>query len=113
MTTFLGPVDELPAEGADWNPSASTDVEFCASLFHESGIGFDVSNDGVFVVSNPQESDVFQRWEVDASKDEPHVVWKDDAIEIDLANLFRDPNAFSTLSDASEPEDYVRRFLEV
>ncbi|MDA8633008.1 L,D-transpeptidase family protein [Verrucomicrobiales bacterium] len=113
--TFLGPVDELPPEGADLEPSTESEVDFCASMFAESNITFDVSRDGVMVTSNPQKSDLFQEFEIDleAGEEKPYLLWKDEAFDIHLQGLFRDRGAFSTLSDASDPEDYVRRFLEV
>lgn len=113
--TFLGPVDQLPPEGAELELSTDSEVDFCASLFSRSGIGFDVSRDGVLVQSNPQETENFQRFEVnlDTEDGEPEIVWKDRAFDISLQGLFPEKAAFSTLSDASEPEDYVRRFLEV
>jgi lipoprotein-anchoring transpeptidase ErfK/SrfK len=113
--TFLGPVNELPPEGSDLEPSTASEVDFCASMFSDSSLTFDVSRDGALVISNPQNSEVFQEFEVnlDKEEDEPYLVWKDNAFDIHLQGLFRDRSAFSTLSDASEPEDYVRRFLEV
>ncbi|MEX2578288.1 MAG: L,D-transpeptidase [Verrucomicrobiales bacterium] len=118
MTTsaaFLGPVSELPPEGADVELANTSEVDFCVSLLSESGIGFDVSRDGVVVQSNPHRAEIFQRFEVslDGDNGEPKIRWSDDALEIRLQNLFPTPSAFAALSDASEPEDYVRRFLEV
>lgn len=113
--TFLGPVDQLPPEGTDQEPSTASEVDFAASMFSDSGIVFDVSRDGAMVTSNPQNSEVFQEFEVNLERgeEEPYLVWKDNAFDIHLQGLFRDRAAFQTLSDASEPEDYVRRFLEV
>lgn len=113
--TFLGPVDELPPEGAELEPSTESEVDFCASMFSDSSLTFDVSRNGVLVTSNPQNSENFQEFEIDleAGEEEPYLLWKDNAFDIHLQGLFRDRGAFSTLSDASEPEDYVRRFLEV
>lgn len=112
--TFLGPVNELPAEGADNPLSNQSAVDCCASLFSDSSLIFDVSRDGVLVVSNPQESETFQQFEINfPGSEEPLILWKEDAFDIQLQGLFRDRTAFDTLSDASEPEDYVRRFLEV
>lgn len=113
--TFLGPVDQLPPEGADVELSTESEVDFCASLFARSGVAFDVSRNGVLVQSNPQEAENFQRFEVklESENGEPEIVWKDRAFDISLQGLFPEKDAFSTLSDASEPEDYVRRFLEV
>lgn len=113
--TFLGPVDQLPPEGSDREPWTTSEVDFCASMFEDSTILFDVSRDGAVVVSNPQNTEVFQEFDLDLTKgeDEPYLLWKDNAFDIHLQGLFRDRGAFSTLSDASEPEDYVRRFLEV
>lgn len=113
--TFLGPVDHLPPEGADLEFSKESEVDFCASLFASSGITFDVSRDGVMLQSNPQETELFQHFEVnfDNDDDSPTVTWQDRAVDVSLQSLFPDKSSFSTLSDASEPEDYVRRFLEV
>lgn len=112
--TFLGPVNELPPEGSDFEMNQDSPVECCAAMFSDSGIGFDVSRNGVLVQSNPQESELFQRFEIamDGSE-EPQLKWSDSAFDIQLQGLFPDDSAFNTLSDASEPEDYVRRFLEV
>lgn len=112
--TFLGPVNELPAEGSDIKLNQSSPVEMCAAIFSNSGIAFDVSREGVVVQSNPQESEVFQRFQINLDEDsKPELAWSDSALEIQLQGLFPDASAFKTLSDASEPEDYVRRFLEV
>ncbi len=113
--TFLGPVDQLPAEGTDFHPSGSTEVELCASLFSDSSIWFDVSLDGVTVLSNPQESELFQLFSLKLNENSAEIApeWSDKAFEIQLQNLFPDASAFDTLSDASEPVDFVRRFLEV
>lgn len=113
--TFLGPVNQLPAEGSDFRPSGTTQVERCASLFSESSIYFDVSLDGVTVLTNPQESEVFQVFTLNLNENTPETSpeWSDKAFEIQLQGLFPDASAFETLSDASEPEDFVRRFLEV
>ena len=112
---FLGPVDELPAEGIDLEPGKQSEVDFCAAMFSDSSIGFDVNIDGVTVVSNPHEAEAFQRFEINENRKEgePYVRWSDDAFDIHMQGLFHDRNAFNTLSDASEPEDFVRRFLEV
>lgn len=113
--TFLGPVNELPPEGADLEPSRNSEVDFVASMFTDSELTFDVSRDGVFLQSNPQETDLFQEFEVnlDPGEDEPFLLWKDNAFDLHLQGLFRDTRPFEALSDASDPEDYVRRFLEV
>jgi len=113
--TFLGPVDHLPPEGADLELSTSSEVDFCASLFANSGIAFDVSREGVMLQSNPHETELFQSFEINFDKEgeDPEVIWQDRAFDVSLQSLFPDKSAFSTLSDASEPEDYVRRFLEV
>lgn len=113
--TFLGPVNHLPAEGSDMIPSGATQVERCASLFSDSSIYFDVSLDGVAVLTNPQDAEIFQLFtlEVNENSSEAAPQWGEGAFEIRLQNLFPDAAAFETLSDASEPEDFVRRFLEV
>jgi lipoprotein-anchoring transpeptidase ErfK/SrfK len=58
---------------------------------------------------------VFQKFDLELSEEsgDPKLTWNDDTFDIHLQSLFRDRSAFETLSDASEPEDYVRRFLEV
>lgn len=113
--TFLGPVNQLPAEGSDFDAAAKSDVEICASLFSGSQLWFDVSVDGATLISNPQETELFQLFTLEISENSPEVlpVWSDRAYEITLQGLFPDKTAFETLSDASEPEDFVRRFLEV
>ena len=113
--TFLGPVNELPAEGSEKPLSHQSAVDCCASLFSDSNLIFDVSRDGIMVVSNPQETEIFQQFDLEITEgaDEPKVRWGEEAFDIQLQGLFRDRSAFETLSDASEPEDYVRRFLEV
>lgn len=113
--TFLGPVNQLPAEGTDFDSTAKTEVEICASLFSDSELWFDVSVDGVTLVANPQETEIFQLFTLEISENSPEVApaWSDRAYEISLQGLFPDKTSFETLSDASEPEDFVRRFLEV
>ena len=112
---FLGPVNELPPEGADLEPSRNSEVDFVASMFTDSELTFDVSRDGVFLQSDPRKTDLFQEFEVDldASEEESYLLWKDNAFDLHLQGLFRDNRPFEALSDASEPEDYVRKFLEV
>jgi len=113
--TFLGPVNHLPAEGAAFEPAGATQIERCASLFSDSSIYFDISLDGVVVVINPQEAELFQVFTLELNENSHDLApqWSDKAYEIHLQSLFPDATAFETLSDASEPEDFVRRFLEV
>ncbi len=112
--TFLGPVNELPPEGSDFELNQESPVDCCAALFSNSGIAFDVSREGVIVQSNPQDSELFQRFNIEMNNsNQPELEWTDSAFDIQLQGLFPDASAFKTLSDASEPEDYVRRFLEV
>ncbi len=113
--SFLGPVNQLPAEGSDFAPSGNSEVEVCASIFADSSLWFDVSVDGVVLVANPQETEVFQLFTLEANENTGTAVpaWGERAYEISLQGLFPDASAFGTLSDASEPEDFVRRFLEV
>ncbi len=113
--SFLGPVDQLPAEGSPFKPSGSSEIEICASLFSDSNLWFDVTLDGVTVISNPQATELFQLFKVDLSENasETPILWSEEAFEISLQGLFPDSSSFETLSDASEPEDFVRRFLEV
>lgn len=113
--TFLGPVNQLPAEGSEHTPTGKSEVEACASMFADSQLWFDVSVEGVTLVANPQETELFQLFtlEVNENAGEASPAWGDQAYEISLQGLFPDAESFATLSDASEPEDFVRRFLEV
>ncbi|MEM6915193.1 MAG: L,D-transpeptidase family protein [Verrucomicrobiota bacterium] len=113
--TFLGPVNQLPAEGDDQELNLTSEIDLCASAFSESSLLFDVSEKGVMMQSNPQSTEVFQQFDVQLEKEEgePYLLWRDNAFELQLQGLVSNRSAFSTLSDASEPEDYVRRFLEV
>tara|TARA_R110002096_G_scaffold6186_5_gene28265 strand:- start:64 stop:1314 length:1251 start_codon:yes stop_codon:yes gene_type:complete len=113
QVTFLGPVNELPAEGADREPSTKSEVDFCASMFSDSSLTFDVSRDGAYLQKNPHEPDLFQEFSVNLNGDDSYLEWKENAYDVRLQGLFKDRHAFNSLSDASEPEDYVRRFLEV
>ncbi len=111
--SFLGPVNHLPAEGSDFTPSGGSEAEVCASMFADSPLWFDVSVDGVTLVANPQETEVFQLFTLEVNENAGVApAWADRAYEISLQGLFPDASAFGTLSDASEPEDFVRRFLE-
>lgn len=113
--SFLGPVNQLPAEGSDFSPTGTSEVDACASLFAGSNLWFDVSVDGVTLVANPQDTEVFQLFTLETNENSPGVTptWSDTAYEISLQGLFPDHSPFETLTDASEPEDFVRRFLEV
>src|SRR5690606_400458 len=113
--SFLGPVNQLPAEGSDFAPSGGSEVEVCASIFSDSSLWFDVSVDGVVLIANPQETEVFQLFTLEVNENEGTSVpsWGERAYEVALQGLFPDASGFGTLSDASEPEDFVRRFLEV
>jgi hypothetical protein len=113
--SFLVPVNQLPAEGSDFKPIGSSEVEVCAAMFTDSQLWFDVSIDGVTLVANPQETEVFQLFTLEVSENATEVAtaWADRAYEISLQALFPDSASFEALSDASEPEDFVRRFLEV
>ena len=113
--TFLGPVNQLPAEGSDRTPTGKSEVEACASIFADSELWFDVSVDGVTLVANPQETELFQLFTLEVNENDGAVApaWADQAYEISLQGLFPDAAPFEALTDASEPEDFVRRFLEV
>jgi lipoprotein-anchoring transpeptidase ErfK/SrfK len=112
--TFLAPVDYLPAEGMDFTYQARNEADACAALFAGSEIRFEVNPQGVMLLSNPQEAEVFQQVKIQLDgSGEAKMHWQDEAISIRLADLFRNRESFATLSDASEPEDCVRRFLEV
>ncbi len=112
--TFLAPVDYLPAEGMDFSFSARNEADACAALFAGSEILYNVSPQGAMLRSNPQEAEVFQQVKIHLDgSGAPQMHWQDEAFSIRLADLFRNRESFATLSDASEPEDCVRRFLEV
>lgn len=111
---FLSPVDQMPAEGSEFDFANRHEVDLYASLFADSALTFDVARTGVTVQQNPHETELFQRLHLRVDgEDGPAFDWQDDALEIQLQQLFSDDSAFQTLSDASEPVDYVRRFLEV
>ncbi|MEM7602556.1 MAG: hypothetical protein AAF357_14215, partial [Verrucomicrobiota bacterium] len=76
QATFLGPVNQLPAEGADKEPDLTSEVDFCASVFEDSDLLFDVSDKGVMMQSNPQATEVFQQFDVQLEKeeDEPYLL---------------------------------------
>ncbi len=113
--SFLGPVNHLPAEGGDFIPAGNSEVDVCAAMFAGSDLWFDVSVDGVTLVSNPQETELFQLFTLEAGGNAPGLApaWGEHAYEISLQGLFPDAAPFESLSDASEPGDFVRRFLEV
>jgi len=113
--TFLGPVNQLPAEGSDRTPTGKSEVEACASMFADSELWFDVTVDGVTLVANPQETELFQLFTLEVNENDGAVApaWADQAYEISLQSLFPDASPFEVLTDAFEPEDFVRRFLEV
>jgi lipoprotein-anchoring transpeptidase ErfK/SrfK len=113
--TFLGPVNQLAAEGSDCKPTGKSEVEACATIFGDSQLWFDVSVDGVTLVANPQETELFQLFTLEVNENDGAITpaWADRAYEISLQGLFPDTTPFEALTDASEPEDFVRRFLEV
>jgi hypothetical protein len=113
--TFLGPVNQLAAEGSDCKPTGKSEVEACATIFADSQLWFDISVDGVTLVANPQETELFQLFTLEVNENDGAITpaWADQAYEISLQGLFPDTAPFAALTDASEPEDFVRRFLEV
>lgn len=114
--SFLGPIEHLPAEGGEPSGIPGSDLEFCAALFSESPLWFEVTTEGATLLSNPQDTELFQRFTLSPAatpESTPLCQWSEEAYEISLQGLFPDDAAFGTLSDVSEPEDFVRRFLEV
>lgn len=112
--SFLGPVDQLPAEGIDLPCAGKSEIDLCATMFANSDLWFEVTTDGATLVSNPQEVETFQLFDIGSDGEGGLApVWSDCAYELSLSSLVGDAAAFGTLSDASEPEDFVRRFLEV
>ncbi|MEM9016667.1 MAG: hypothetical protein AAGC68_06610, partial [Verrucomicrobiota bacterium] len=103
--TFLGPVNQLPAEGSEKEPNLTSEVDFAASMFSDSTLGFEVSRNGAILQSNPQDTELFQLFDIqfDKPEDEPYLLWRDNAFEVQLQGLFKNRAAFGTLSDASEP----------
>jgi lipoprotein-anchoring transpeptidase ErfK/SrfK len=69
----------------------------------------------VTLVANPQETELFQLFTLEVNENDGAITpaWADQAYEISLQGLFPDTAPFAALTDASEPEDFVRRFLEV
>ncbi len=110
----LSPVDELPAEGFEGNAKASP-LNFYTSSMGDSGIGFEVSARGVTPHRVFPDGVVFQQIDVglDQVTNDPAFNPGEDAVKIDFDVLFSGNGRFDDLSDAAEPKDYVRRFLEV
>lgn len=109
LVRMMTPVDQLPAEGyeAEASETPASPLDFYVAALAESEIGFEVTEDGV-KPNRPKVQDVFQSFDVSQDKLNP----LDDAVEIDFNHLFSDRGSFDDLNDASEPQDFVRRFLE-
>ncbi len=111
--TVLGPVNELPAEGFKTNRELNP-LEFYSSTLAQAGIGFDVSDEGVIQDRVFPDGVVFQEFDVglDQVTNDPAFEPGEKAVTVDFDGLFRENGRFDNLSDAAEPRDYVRRFLE-
>ncbi len=114
LVNFFGPVDELPAEGAELPELAaeSNTVDRFASAVSNSRIGFYVDRNGIKPLFPSPKPPVFQRVEMESSSEsDTDMNWAEEAYQIDLDGLLASADPFSDMSDASEPQDYVRRFL--
>lgn len=105
----LTPVEQLPAEGyeAPASENGTAPLDLYVAALAESEIGFEVTGEGA-KPKRPKVQDVFQRFDLDQDGLDP----LDDAVEIDFEQLLADRGTWDDLNDASEPKDYVRRFLE-
>ncbi|MFT5468947.1 MAG: lipoprotein-anchoring transpeptidase ErfK/SrfK [Verrucomicrobiales bacterium] len=107
----LTPIQQLPAEGyeseaSEPNPSPAP-LDLYVAALAQSEIGFEVTGDGA-KPNRPTVQDVFQRFDLDGNGLQP----TDEAVEIDFEQLLANRGTWDDLNDASEPKDYVRRFLE-
>jgi len=110
--SLLGPVDELPAEGAEPDFAQERPLDRAASPFSQSRIGFALDREGIHPLFDAGTAPRFQRAAVDASGTEGNpMTWMDEAWEIDLDSLLSATDPYRHFSDAAEPEDYVRKFL--
>lgn len=113
----LGPVDQLPAEG--YNPRADfIDCElldFYVSALSRSEIGFVVSERGIDPARPAALGGDFQVFDLtrDGDGGPPRFEPGDEAFHLDFTAVISGHRGWDDLNDASEPEDYVRRFLEV
>lgn len=111
----LSPVDQLPAEGFDLPESDCDDslLDLYVAALAESQVGFILSEDGVAPAPGSRGGDVFQRFEVRraTADSRPRFEPGDDAFEIDFEGIFDGSVSWDDLNDASEPRDFVRRFL--
>ncbi len=105
---ILGPVDQFPAEGYSEETSSERAIDCYTSALSGSTIGFEISPRGVVPTKTKPGGEVFQRFEISTDEFVP----SEDAFQIDLADLITDHARFDDISDAAEPKDYVRRFLE-
>jgi len=115
LLNFYGPVDELPAEGADLPelPAENNSVDRFASALSNSRIGFYVDRNGIKPMYPNPTPPVFQRANIEGEEEnESQLNWADEAYQIDLDGLLSSSEPFSDMSDAAEPQDFVRRFLE-
>ncbi|NNE90128.1 MAG: L,D-transpeptidase, partial [Verrucomicrobiales bacterium] len=99
---------------AETTTTPFTPLDFYISTLSDSEIGFEISDRGVAPNRTIPGGEVFQQFDVglDEVTDDPALQPGDQAVEIDFNHLFDSHARFDDLSDAAEPRDYVRRFLE-
>jgi len=116
----------MPAEGYESSLAGEADKDDRTSLLDAyvdalagSTIGFDVSTGGIRPMSPSAQSGVFQRFEATASAESESETTGavlepgEDAYEINFDVLLNGNGSCDDLNDACQPEDFVRRFLEV
>ena len=113
----LGPVDQLPAEGySPAEDSAEKDLlDFYVEALSESEIGFDITERGIDAARPAALGADFQRFDLsrDGGGRVPQFEPREEAFHLDFNTVISGQRGWEDLNDASEPEDFVRRFLEV
>ncbi|MCB1228769.1 MAG: L,D-transpeptidase [Verrucomicrobiae bacterium] len=109
---ILGPVDQFPAEGYEPDRQEASSLGLYADALAGSEIGFELSEEGIVPSRTLLNGDLFQSFTLGETA-EDDLVPGDEAWRIDFTAMLGGRVGFDDFSDAAEPSDYVRRFVEL
>lgn len=109
----LGPVDQFPAEGYENESAKRSSLDTYATALAGSEIAFDLTEEGTRLARTTLDGELLQAFSLDDSNVESPITPGEEAWKIDFETMLGGRVGFDDLSDAAEPEDFVRRFVEM